>query len=206
MPTPQETIVSYALTTVQRVKDRLVIDNTNFDVLFARLISSVTDFIESQCDIHFKETVYTNEAYSVLNHQKELILKNIPVSEVTSFQYRAGVKSNPCWTDYQIDSWELLPDEGIIYVHGGMVAGINTAQVTYKAGYKIDFANAGTSTHTLPADLSELCERLVIRTFKRRDAEGKESEAFDRSTIKFLTDLTEEDKSIINKYSRVTFR
>ena len=69
------------------------------------------------------------------------------------------------------------------------------ARVSYVAGYLIDFANAGDITkHTLPYDLTELCERLVTRWFKRREAEGKDSDGFNGGLTVWAKELNEEDK------------
>ena len=199
-----EQIYERALTTVQRVKDRLVITSSTNDAVLLRLVNACTDFIEGQCDRRFKETTYTNEVHSIVDGQKEVILNNTPVSALTSTQYRAGMPSSPNWTDYPTDSVELSEDgsTGIIHAFGRLVRGSNAFRATYTAGYKINFANAGDmNTHTLPADITDLCERLVVRVWKRREAEGKTSEGINGSNIGWAKELNEEDKMILNKYT-----
>lgn len=202
-----EQILAYALTTVQRVKDRLGITVAGHDTLLQRLINGATDFIESETNRRFKETTYTNEVYSLHGAKQDMVfLRQIPVTALTSAQYRAGTVSTPQWTDFITDDYELLEggESGIIKFYGGVVRGINVVRFTYTAGYKINFSNAGdNSTHTLPADLTELCERMAIRWFKRRESEGKLSEAFEGATTQWANELTGEDKEIINKYRRL---
>lgn len=204
-----ETIVPYALTTRQRIKDRLTITAVSFDVLIDRLISSATDLIESSTNRRFKRTTYTNELYSVRGANPQYIfLKQIPVASVASLQYRAGTPSNPNWTTFSPDYYELLEDgsSGIIRVYGGLFtgfyAGINQIRTTYDAGYLIDFANAGTSTHTLPFDISDLCERIAVKLFKKRESEGRQSESFEGGAVQWRELLDEADKIVINKYRR----
>lgn len=200
-----ETVVSYALTTKARVKDRMKVTVTDFDTLLDRLISGATDFIESYCDRRFLRTTYTQEVYSLdTAYQKFLILRQSPVVSVSSFQYRGGTPDNPAWTDFLGSEWELLHGgrTGVIRLYSWAGGYNNNVRVTYQAGYLIDFANAGSSTHTLPFDLSDLCERLVIRRFKRREQPGVKQESYNGATIIFSDELDNDDKMILDGYVR----
>lgn len=199
-----ETILEYALTTVARVKTRLTITVNNHDTPLLYLINSVTDFIEGECNRRFKETTYTNEVYSPQGGCF-IVLKQSPVSSVSSVQYRAGLKSNPSWTDFNADDWELMEDgqSGMIEAHG-LLHGTNLFRVTYVGGYKINFTNYGdNNTHTLPADLTDLCERLVVRWFKRRESGGKQSEGLQGGSINWKDELDSEDKATLARYKRI---
>lgn len=199
-----EAILAYALTTVARVKTRLTITVNNHDTPLLYLINSVTDFIEGECNRRFKETTYTNEVYSPQGGHF-IVLKQSPVSSVTSVQYRAGLKSNPTWTDFNSDDWELMEDgqSGMIEAHG-ILHGTNLFRVTYVAGYKINFTNYGdNNTHTLPADVTDLCERLVVRWFKRRESGGKQSEGLQGGSINWKDELDSEDKTTLARYKRI---
>lgn len=202
-----EQIYPHALTTVQRIKDRLSITANGFDALLLRLINSITDVIESDCNRHFKETTYSNEIYSIHgNHQEYLFLNNIPVTAITSFQYRLGLKSNPSWTDFLADQWELLEDggSGIIRVYAPLWKWGNAVKISYTAGFKISWADYGdTSKHNLPADLTEACERLVVRLFKRREAEGKSQENFNGAVVNWKADIDSDIADILAGYKRV---
>lgn len=202
-----ESILSYALTTVARVKTRMSIDASGFDTLLLYLINSVTDLVEGECNRRFKETTYTNEVYSI-GGSGLLILKQAPVSAVASIQYRAGLKSSPAWTDFAADDWELLEDgaTGIIEFLGSSSRGINNLRATYIAGYKINFANYGdNTTHTLPADITDLVERIVVKLFKRREAEGKSQDSFNNGSITWKDTLSTEDQATLAKYRRTNF-
>lgn len=201
--------ITYGLTTKARVKDRLSISEANFDTLLDRLIAGVTDLIEGECGKRrFLRTTYTNEIVTIFNaHQKILTTKHIPLISISSLQYRAGLKSSPNYTDFNNDDWEILDDgsSGLVRVWG-LSADINFVRISYIAGYLIDFANAGettTVTHTLPYDLSDLAERLTIKLFKRREHEGKLSEAFEGATVAWKDLLDDIDKQIISRYKRL---
>lgn len=200
--------ITYALTTKARVKDRLGMSEDGFDTVIDRMIAAVTDLVENLCGgRRFLRTTYTNEVITIHNaHQKILAVRHVPLVSVSSLQYRAGLKSNPNYTDFNTDDWEILNDgrSGLIRVWG-LSADINFIRISYVAGYLIDFPNAGetsTVTHGLPYDLSDLAERLVVKFFKRREHEGKASEAFEGGTTAWKDLLDPIDKQVIARYRR----
>lgn len=202
-----EQILSYALTTLERVKNRLTIVGAGNDTVLIRMINSISDFIEGETGRRFKETAFSNEVYGIYNEKQEfLFLKNYPVSSLTSLQYRAGTPSNPSWTNYISDNYELLEDgkTGMVKIYGGITKGVNKIRASYTAGYKTDWANFGDITkHTLPADLTDLSERLVVRIWKRRETEGKASEGAQGDNITWKDELGVEDKMILERYKRI---
>lgn len=80
-------LLPYALTTLQRVKDRIFDTNvsgtqpTAFDDVITRMINGATDWIERETgNRRFVLTKYTNEIYSAYGpKQKRLILRQAPV-------------------------------------------------------------------------------------------------------------------------------
>jgi Phage gp6-like head-tail connector protein len=283
----QETVAPYALTTLQRVKDRLEITINDFDPILTRIINGATDFIERECgksglerypnDGHFVQKKYTNEVYSVRGTKQErLVLRNAPVtylivtgnltsgsavvsncspvtgiaagmplyniqglfpqgttvvsvsgtsvtmsqpasvtqngavfeiSGLISFQWRAGTPSNPNWTAFIPDQFELEQQgySGIVRVYGVMPRIYsNMLRATYIAGYPINWQNAGDgATHQLPADLSNLCENLTVRIYKQRLLAGKASENIQGATVAWRNSLDALDLNTIDNYRRV---
>lgn len=200
-----ETIYTHALTTVARVKNRLTISASTHDAELLRIINGITDFIESYCARRFKSTTYTNEVYSIhSSSKKSLKLKNNPVTVLTSLEYSVGTPSNKSWTAYIADDYELHEDgkSGLVRVYGIMPQGTNTIRATYTAGYLIDWNNYGTSSHTLPADLTEVAERMVVKAFKMRE-NAKTNEAFDGASVTWDAYLSKDDKVMLAKYKRL---
>lgn len=201
-----EIIATRALTTVARVKARLSIDNASLDTLIERLIMGVTDHLESLCNRKFAETTYTNEVYSVHSRGIDMLaLKQTPVTALASLQYRAGQPSVPAWTSFGINEYELMNDgkSGLIRIYGGIRGGVNTMRATYTAGYKIDWTNPTTASHTLPFDVSDMAERLVTKRLKKRDHEGKLNESFDGGTVTWDAFVDKDDREIVNRYTRL---
>lgn len=219
----------YALTTPERIKQILVIpeSNTGWDTVLGTMVAECTEYIETTCNREFAsrtgdETLntYNLEVYDGGRDYSEfLVLRQAPVSQlpdpldphgsVSLFQFRSGSPQNPVWTDMPLTNWELHRNgtTGLIRVYGGLYQGTNNLRVTYVAGYKINWANQYDRTkHTLPLDLTALCERMVIKMFKRRESYGKISEAAGEGVSTNWRDAVEvEDQQVLDNYSRTNF-
>lgn len=129
------------------------------------------------------------------------------VSGLISFQWRAGTPSNPSWTNFITDQFELeeMGRAGIVRVYGTMPRLYsNMLRATYVAGFPVDWDNAGNgSTHQLPADLTNLAENLVVRVFKRRQLDGLASENIQGATTSWRDKLDELDLNVLANYRRV---
>lgn len=204
----EEKLLSYALTSLDRVKDRLGIEmaKTGNDMIIKRMINGVTNYIEKQCNRRFLQTTYTNEVYSVANKSLGvLLLKNAPVTALTSFQYRQGTIDTPAWTNYNVADYELIGDgsTGMIKVYNYLFPGINNIRVSYTAGYKISFKDMGDETlHNLPSDISDLAEKLVVKAFQRKLHPGKSSESFNGNSITWSKEFDPEDLQTLGQYRR----
>jgi len=202
-----ELIPTRALTNLERMKKRLTITGTDFDVLLERLIMAITDELESRCNRKFGRAIYTNEVYSNYNHgAKMLSLNQTPVISIASLSYRAGTPSTPAWTAFGTDDYELSGDgkSGLVRIYGNVPGGTNVLRATYTAGYLINFDDpTDTAEHTLPFDLTDLAERLIVKRFKRREAEGKGTETFEGGTVVWEELINAADREIIARYTRL---
>lgn len=143
------TLLSYALTTVQDVKESLGISSgdTSKDNLVTRKINQATEMIEGYCglpaDHHFKQTTYTNEVYNNPG-SNQIVLGMRPVTSVTSFGYIDSPESGSDYTD--VDSQDYFIDEnaGFLNLNFNTWGNWDAYRVTYVAGYS-----------TIPADLAE---------------------------------------------------
>ena len=228
MPTFNAPILyPYALTTLEHVKTRLGITVTTNDTILIRLINAATDAIERYCHLsagkHFVQQTYTNDVYSVQqSRQIYLVLRMGWVTNVASFEYRAGTVSTPNWTAFITDQWEYKnpqprPDDtdgtklwgpsGIIRVYGVLPRlQDNMLRVTYTAGFAVDWDNEGSTTHWLPAALTQCCDDLVVRWWKRRQLAGQMGQTLEGQSVSQWKDkLDNDDKELIDAYKRPQF-
>lgn len=129
------------------------------------------------------------------------------ISGLINFQWRAGTPSNPTWTPFITDQFELEQQgySGIVRVYGVMPRLYsNMLRATYVAGYPVDFDNAGDgATHQLPSDLTNTCENIVVRVFKRAPLDGKASENIQGATVSWRDQLDALDRNVIANYRRI---
>jgi hypothetical protein len=149
------TLLSYALTNVNDVKESLGIDagDTSKDNLIIRKINQATLYIESYCslsrDHHFALTTYTNEEYDGTNNST-IVLRMRPVTAITSFQRRDSTLSDGSFDDVESELYYKDLNAGVIELVTRSNSGWNRYRVTYTAGYA-----------TIPADLAEACVTLA---------------------------------------------
>jgi len=166
------------------------------------------------------QQTYTNDTYSIDNpRQSFLLLRNTPVFSLTSLQWRAGTPTNPNWTDFIADQFELVdprtdPISGTTWYPSGEVRvyGVlpriynNMIRATYVGGYPVNWANPEDhNTHWLPGDLTNVCENLVVRRFKRRQLAGMSSERIGDASTSYRNTLDQEDLDVLGQYRQLNF-
>jgi hypothetical protein len=128
-----------ALTTKERVKDRLSITNGSFDGLLDNLILAVSARIQAITGRRFIYATYTHELHDGSDLYGScrafLILKNGPVESVASVQYKPGTNTNPNWTTISPDDYDVNLSTGVIRFRYGAPRGMQNIRVTYTGGY-----------------------------------------------------------------------
>lgn len=198
---------SHALTTLSRVKNRLGIADatTTFDTVLERAIMIATSMIESACsDRRFYTTAHAQEVHNVEQGQTVLYLYHWDVTALTLVEYNYGTPGTPAWTTLVADNYALMDGgkNGRVRLYTGY-QGINAIRVTYTAGYLIDWANEFSATHTLPFEITDLCERLAIAKFNKRTDEGKSIQSSQEMSITWdKAAFSESDLDILLPYQR----
>lgn len=200
-----------------------VIDQTpQYDGMLIRMINGVSRYMANECGrTCFVQQTYADDTYSIDSlGQNTLVLRNTPVFSISSLQYRAGTPSNPSWTDFIADQYELLnprtdPISGLVWYPSGMVriygslpsVYSNMIRATYVAGYPVNWSDAEDGiNHMLPADLTNTCENLVVRRFKRRNLAGQSSMTIEGATVGgWRNDLDAEDRDVLAQYRDLHF-
>lgn len=128
-----------ALTTKERIKNRLDITVTGFDTLLDNLILAVTARLEQMTGRRFAEGTYTNELHDgsdgLSSIRTFLIVKNAPVQSIASIEYKTGTTSAPGWTAFDEDYYEIDYDAGVVHFPTGLPRGFRNIRVTYTGGF-----------------------------------------------------------------------
>jgi hypothetical protein len=216
-------IISQNATLSNSAQTVTVIDQTPaYDAIITRMINYSTNYINNECGrTSFVQQSYVNDTYSIDNpRQTFLLLRNTPVFSISSFQWRAGTPTNPAWTDFIADQYELVdprtdPISGTVWYPSGeiRVYGVlpriysNMIRVSYVAGYPVNWANPEDhNTHWLPGDITSVCENLVVRRFKRRMLAGQSSMTIEGATVSgWRNTLDAEDLDVLGQYRQLNF-
>lgn len=143
------TLLSYALCTVEDVKETLGITGTAQDNLIIRKINSATEMIEKYTGTRFASTVYTDEEYDATNSD-QLILKHRPVITFTSLSRRDTSLNQADWDTIDTELYFVDFSAGVLDLIFHATGHWNRYRVTYTAGYAV-----------IPADIVEACITLA---------------------------------------------
>lgn len=196
-----------ALTTLDKVKEYLGITDSNSDTVITALVSSVSAYISSYCGgRQFGSHDYV-ETYDTYNGRHKVFLRQIPVNTVSAVKYRAGTPSTPVWNTYNVDSYLTYLKPGYIHFYGALPSVPQGLQITYNAGYLIDFDNYDDiNSHTLPKDLTLAANEMIGNVLNTRKAGGIASETTEGQTIQYdlKRAMTESVKNILDSYKLIS--
>lgn len=199
----QGNLVAYALTTRQKVKDHLNIQDINSDAIIDTLINQVTAFIESYCgNRRFASTAYV-EIKDTYNSDK-IFFNQKPVITLTAAEYRGGTLSSPTWYTYAADSYYQYLKQGFIQFTAKLRAMPQAFRLSYTAGYLIDWDHETDATkHTLPFDLTQVATETVAKVLNTRFSQGIYSESTEGQSITYSSnrnDVQDDHKIILDSY------
>lgn len=164
-------LVSYALTTVEDVKELMGIDSgdTSKDNLIIRKINQATEIIEKYCQRRFASTAYTDIEYDSPDSDT-LVLNQRPITTFTSFGVRDGSQNESSWSSVDTEDYFIDTSAGILKLNFNAYGAWNRYQVSYTAGYTTIPADLGEAAATLAA---YLVENGVSGTGVKRKREGQ---------------------------------
>jgi len=195
------TLVNYALTTLEKVKLSMGISDTSKDLIIEQTINGISAVIQRYCGRNFVSQSYT-EVYDGKSKSK-IFLNNYPVSVLNFVKYRSGTPSQTIWNVYSPDSYLLYERAGYIAFYGNITSVKQGYQVSYTAGYLVDWSNEFSATHTLPADLTQVVTDLVNQSVSTSNSQGLSSISTEGQSVVFDMagkGISPQQKAIINSH------
>lgn len=197
-------ILSYAITTIAKVKAQLGITDTSKDSLLETLVNQVTAFAEGFCGgRRFMSHTVSNEMHDT-NGGNNVFLKDFPITALSSVEYRSGSISSPTWNTYSPEGYLLYADEGYVHFFGKLPTVHQGLRFNYVAGYLIDWAHEDDETkHTLPFDLTGVATDLVCQMYLGKDNQNISSLSTEGQSVTFATPdkvITPMQESILGNY------
>lgn len=203
-------LLSYALTTVARLKTFLGVTTVADDTLLESIVNAVTEFVEGYCDRRFKQTTYTDEKYDGTG-RANLLLRNWPVDTATAVvvKRRSSLLNINDWVTLSSDLFIIDYRNGIVTAKSGSDFYLEPQyySLTYKAGYDFD-NSAGTPTMDTAGlgDLEYAVWKLCAAAYKNRKSDPTiQSERIGDYSVTFRVSAMEDSqvKSILDSYSRL---
>lgn len=176
------------MTSLANVKQYLGLTTSDDDALLTRLVTAMSEGIESCLN-----RVVTSASYTELrdgNGKDVMMFANIPATGVTSVK----VNGLPIPLAPGITSYGYRFDETLLMLNGATFdRGRRNIEITYTAGF--------TST---PKDLEQACIELVALRYKEKDRIGHVSKSLAGETVSFITAAAPASvRSTLDWYMRV---
>lgn len=203
MPT---TVPPNALTTRQKVKDYLSIDDTDSDTIIDELITSATQFVQSYCGGRAFLAADYIEIKDSYRYRRSIFLNQHPANSVTKVEYRSGTPTAVVWVIYDANGYLPYLNEGYVKFYARLPEISQGLRITYNAGYLIDFTNEFDPTmHTLPEDLTLVCTEIVAKQYNTRKAIGILQETTEGQSVSYsykARELDDMHRTILNGYKQ----
>ena len=204
-------LVSWALTTLVKVKALMGITVTTYDTLLESLINQASAFLEQSTSRKLAARAYSYalavdkfDTWYDGDASKKLLLRQWPLNSVTSPILISGAEIEVAEdTDYYGSTGFISYNlRGELYYSNGFDAGKLNVRVSYNAGYADDSPGR--------IELELLCNELVALVYEQKDKLSFKSEKIGNYSYS-LRDLQEISKSgrmitdpvsILQKYKR----
>jgi hypothetical protein len=195
------------LCTLQDIKDRLAISDTDYDSMITAIIAGITGIFEGHCQRPLVITAADIvENYTGLSNY--LKLNRYPVVSITSiietWDYSFDETPLTANTDYRLIN---VGKNGLLYrLYMSWRDLADSIQVTYRGGYTAAGDVPGEGETAIPDALKEAAILQCCFVFKRRDDIGLSAVSFDGagfqkfSAIKLLPMVSD----VLNSYRRIT--
>jgi hypothetical protein len=164
------------------------------DLMLARLITAVSEFIRSYTQLKFDVENYTEYRSGKGWGQAMLVLKNQPIVSVTSLTIDdVAIPALPSnIPDPNGVGFAYLPTHISLYGYE-FSEGLDNIIAVYSAGYA-----------SVPYDLVQAAIELVTFKFREKERIGHKSKSLGGETVAFITaEMPDSVKAALNKYRRV---
>lgn len=176
------------LTTLGKVKAWMGISNTADDVQLERLITAVSEYIQTWLN----RTIASKSYVDVVDGHggSAIMLSNYPVTAVASVVVDGQpvpVATSSTGPGYRFNSTMIVLN-GYAFTRG-----FQNVTISYTAGYA-----------ATPPEIEQACIELVALRYKERDRIGQQSKAVGGEVVSFITkDFSDPIKTILNNYRKV---
>jgi Phage gp6-like head-tail connector protein len=170
--------------TLDQAKSWLKVTSVVDDELLSMLIAQTSEYIRSVMSRDLYSRAYTEVRDG--NGADTLVLANFPATSVSSVIVASQALNS---SEYVIDDMSITLLNGRQFTKGR-----KNISLSYVAGFAV-----------IPADITRACMELVGKKYRERDRIGQSSKTLAGEIVSFTpSDMTDELKSVMRQYQRVT--
>lgn len=179
------------MATVGNFKTYLWITDSSQDLLLTLLLNWASDYIESICWRTFKSAEFTE--YKDGAWQTDIVLKNRPVTTMTSASYNTWTYKTPVRTAIPPTAYNTDLQAWIVMFVSSLPRGFQNLQFVYTAWYTI-----------IPVDIQLACMKIAGAYYNQSKANWITAESVAGDSISYDTVWIPNDViTILSKYSNV---
>lgn len=177
------------LTTLANVKSWLTIATTTDDAILTRMVTSVSNYIQSWLNRSFAVATYT-DIHNGSGTGYQLALHEYPIISVSSVTISGNII--PASPD-GIQPGYMFDARGIYFNGYQLTKGLQNVRITYSAGYAVT-----------PPEIEQACIELISLRYRERSRIGEVSKSIGGEVISYTQkDFPDGVKTILNNYKRV---
>ena len=177
------------LTTLQNVKDWLGLESDDDDTLLTRMVSAISEYIQSWLNRDLLTAAYTEILDG--NGGVKLMLSNYPVNTVTSLTVDG--QTIPSAVDSQGAGYMVTPNLILLLGSYSFTKALQNVVVSYTAGFAVT-----------PPEIEQAVIELIALRYKERDRIGHVSKSLGGETVTFSQkDFPADVLTILNNYRKV---
>ena len=179
------------IASLSELKSYLWITDSSQDTILTIFLDSADDFVRSYIGREIESATYTE--YFDGDGQREILMKNYPVTTLTSFEENTGTIQTPVWTAVDSSTYKLSPNIAKLFLTFYKSRGFQNFKVVYVAWYA-----------TIPGDIKLATLKLASGYYNRRTSDGIKSEGVAGDNIVYdTTEIPSDVFIILNNYRDV---
>ena len=176
--------------TLSELKDYLWITDSSQDTILEIFVDSANKYITNYIWRNITAQDYTE--YKDWDGQRIILLDNYPVNKITSFKVNYWTIDTPDWVDVDANEYQLVPEEGKIFLTFNKRRGFQNYEIEYNAWYD-----------PIPWDLKLAWLKIAWSYYNTKDTDWVKSESVAGDSITFWAKETDNILNILNLYKDV---
>jgi len=177
--------------TLEDVKNHIDLDSNDDDEILGTYINAIGDFLKNYLGRVVEETDI-EEYFDGDEITDTIFLSHYPITDL-EIAYNSGTYSNPEWTEYDVDEYQVDAEKGMILVDVNY-PGRRNIQVSYTAGY---------AAEDIPSAIKLAAIKLAAKIYNKKRSDGFKHEEAGGAAIDWDSFLSDDITALLNPYRKI---